>query len=94
LSTTRRDFLIGSAALSAGASVCLPFFLPKYHVDRRPKRSRVAVLHAGQYSQHPLPVWSLVPDNHRNLSAESASRGHRRVARETNPLLSSAVDVR
>jgi uncharacterized protein (DUF362 family) len=51
LSLTRRDFLIGSAALAAGASVSTPFFLPKYHVDRRPKRSRVAVLHAEQYGQ-------------------------------------------
>src|SRR6516225_5313394 len=25
--------------------------MPKYHVDRRPKRSRVAILHAEQYSQ-------------------------------------------
>jgi uncharacterized protein (DUF362 family) len=29
----------------------VPFFLPKYHVDRRPKRSRVAILHAEQYFQ-------------------------------------------
>jgi uncharacterized protein (DUF362 family) len=49
LSLTRRDFLIGSAALAAGASVSTPFFLPKYHSDRRPKRSRVAVLRAEQY---------------------------------------------
>lgn len=49
--TTRRDFVIGSAALCAGASVSAPFLLPKYHFDRRPKRSRVAVLHAEQYSQ-------------------------------------------
>jgi uncharacterized protein (DUF362 family) len=51
VSLTRRDFLIGSAALAAGASVSTPFFLPKYHSDRRPKRSRVAVLRAEQYSQ-------------------------------------------
>jgi uncharacterized protein (DUF362 family) len=51
LSITRRDFIIGSAALGAGASVSAPFFLPKYHVDRRSKRSRVAVLHAEHYSQ-------------------------------------------
>jgi uncharacterized protein (DUF362 family) len=48
---SRRDFLVGSAALTAGASVSTPFFLPKYYVDRRPKRSRVAVLHAEHYSQ-------------------------------------------
>ena len=50
MSLTRRDFLVGNA-LAAGASVSVPFFLPKYHVDRRPKRSRVAILHADQYSQ-------------------------------------------
>jgi uncharacterized protein (DUF362 family) len=51
VSLTRRDFLVGSAALAAGSSVSAPFLLPKYHVDRRPKRSRVAILHAEQYSQ-------------------------------------------
>jgi uncharacterized protein (DUF362 family) len=50
LRSTRRNFVIGSAALCAGASVSVPFFLPKYHVDRRRKRSRVAVLHAEHYS--------------------------------------------
>ena len=48
---TRRDFLIGSAGLAAGASVSVPFFLPKYHSVQRPKRSRVAILHVEQYSQ-------------------------------------------
>jgi uncharacterized protein (DUF362 family) len=28
-----------------------PFFLPRHHVDRRPKRSRLAILHVEQYSQ-------------------------------------------
>ena len=51
MSLTRRDFLIGGAGLAAGASVSVPLLLPKYHVDRRLKRSRVAVLHADQYSQ-------------------------------------------
>jgi uncharacterized protein (DUF362 family) len=51
LSLTRRDLLVGTAALTAGAAVSTPSFLPKYHFDRRPKRSRVAVLHAEQYSQ-------------------------------------------
>jgi uncharacterized protein (DUF362 family) len=37
--------------LAAGTAVTAPFLLPKYHSDRRPKRSRVAVLHADQYSQ-------------------------------------------
>lgn len=48
---TRRDFLIGSAGLAAGASVSVPFLLPKYHSVQRPKRSRVAILHVEQYSQ-------------------------------------------
>ena len=51
MSITRRHFMIGSTAIGAGASVCAPFLLPKYHLDRRPKRSRVAILHAEQYSQ-------------------------------------------
>ena len=51
VSLTRRDFLIGSAALAAGTTVTAPFLLPKYHSDQRPKRSRVAILNAQQYSQ-------------------------------------------
>jgi len=51
VSVSRRDLLIGGAALAAGASVSAPFFLPKYHSDRRPKRSRVAVLRTERYSQ-------------------------------------------
>ena len=51
MSFTRRDFLIGSTALAAGATVTVPFLLPKYHLDHRPKRSRVAILNAQQYSQ-------------------------------------------
>ncbi len=51
MSITRRDFLIGSTALAAGTAVTTPFLLPKYHSDQRLKRSRVAVLHAQQYSQ-------------------------------------------
>jgi uncharacterized protein (DUF362 family) len=47
---TRRDFLIGGAALAAGSAVTTPFLLPKYHWDNRPKRSRVAILDAPQYS--------------------------------------------
>jgi len=48
---TRRDFPVGSAGLAAGVSVAAPFLVPKYHFDRRPRRSRVAILHAEQYSQ-------------------------------------------
>ena len=51
MSFTRRDFLIGSAALAAGTTVAAPFLLPKYHSGQRPKRSRVAILQAQQYSQ-------------------------------------------
>ncbi len=51
MSITRRDFIIGTTALGAGASISAPFFLPKYHFNRRPKRSRVAILPAAQYSQ-------------------------------------------
>ena len=51
MSFTRRDFLIGSTALAAGTTVTAPFLLPRYHSDQRPKRSRVAILHARQYSQ-------------------------------------------
>jgi uncharacterized protein (DUF362 family) len=47
---TRRDFLVGTAALAAGTTVAAPFLLPKYHSDYRPKRSRVAILDAQQYS--------------------------------------------
>jgi len=50
MSITRRDLLVGSAGLAAGASLSVPFLLPKYHFDRRPKRSRVAILNVDQYS--------------------------------------------
>lgn len=49
MSITRRDILVGSVGL-AGASVSIPFLLPKYHFDRRSKRSRVAILNIDQYS--------------------------------------------
>jgi uncharacterized protein (DUF362 family) len=51
VSLTRRDFLIGSAAVAAGTAVTAPFVLPKYRSDQRRQRSRVAILHAQQYSQ-------------------------------------------
>ena len=51
MSLTRRDFLVGSAALAAGTAVTTPFLLPKYHSDQQLKRSRVAILNAQQYSQ-------------------------------------------
>lgn len=51
MSINRRDLLIGTAALAAGASVSVPFFRPQYHAVRRPKRSRVAILRVENYSQ-------------------------------------------
>lgn len=50
MSITRRHLLVGGAGLAAGASVSIPFLLPKYHFDRRSKRSRVAILNVDQYS--------------------------------------------
>src|SRR5207249_2484142 len=50
MSATRRKFLVASAGLTAAASVSVPFLLPKYHFDHRPKRSRVAILNVDQYS--------------------------------------------
>jgi uncharacterized protein (DUF362 family) len=50
MSITRRELIVGSAALAAGSAVTTPFFLSKFHFDRRPKRSRVAVLDAYRYS--------------------------------------------
>ena len=50
MSITRRQLLVGGVGLAAGASVSIPFLLPKYHFDRRPKRSRVAILNVDQYS--------------------------------------------
>lgn len=46
---TRRDLLVASAAVAAGASVSVPFFKPRYRLSRRPKRSRVAILRVEDY---------------------------------------------
>jgi len=51
MNINRRDLLIGTAAVAAGASVSLPFFAPRYHEVRRLRRSRVAVLREENYSQ-------------------------------------------
>jgi len=48
---TRRTALGGSLAIAAGAATSLPFLVPRYDRDRRPARSRVAILPAGQYSE-------------------------------------------
>jgi len=50
MSINRRDLLIGTAAVAAGASVSLPFLKPQYQEVRRPSRSRAAVLHVENYS--------------------------------------------
>jgi len=51
VSISRRDLLIGSAAVGAVVSASLPFFKPQYHEVRRATRSRVAILHVEKYSQ-------------------------------------------
>jgi uncharacterized protein (DUF362 family) len=51
MSITRRELIVGSAALAAGSAVTAPFFLPRFHFDHRLKRSHVAVLNAHEYSQ-------------------------------------------
>ena len=51
MTISRRNLLVGSVATAAGASVTAPFFMPQYRHDRRPKRSRVAILHIKDYSQ-------------------------------------------
>jgi uncharacterized protein (DUF362 family) len=48
---TRRTVLEGSLAIAAGAATSLPFLVPRYDRDRRPQRSRVAILPASDYSE-------------------------------------------
>ncbi len=48
---TRRAALGGSVAIVAGAATSLPFLMPRYDRDRRPRRSRVAILPASEYSE-------------------------------------------
>jgi uncharacterized protein (DUF362 family) len=48
---TRRTVLGGSLAIAAGAATSLPFLVPRYDQDRRPGRSRVAILSVGEYSE-------------------------------------------
>jgi len=47
---TRRTVLGGSLAIATGAATWLPFLVPCYDRDRRPARSRVAILPADEYS--------------------------------------------
>ena len=51
MTLNRRDVLIGTAAVAAGASVSAPFLTARYHEVRRPMRSRVAILRVEEYSQ-------------------------------------------
>jgi uncharacterized protein (DUF362 family) len=48
---TRRTVLGGSLAIAAGAATSLPFLVARYDRDRRPARSRVAILPASEYSE-------------------------------------------
>jgi len=48
---TRRELLVGGAAVAAGISVSAPVFQPRYGIDRRPRRSRVAILRWEDYSR-------------------------------------------
>ena len=51
MTISRRDLLIGTGAVAAGASVSVPYYWPRYRQDRRPKCSRVAVLRVDDYVQ-------------------------------------------
>lgn len=51
MTINRRDFLIGTAAVTAGAAVSVPQLMPHYHFVRRPRRSRVAILHVNEYAE-------------------------------------------
>lgn len=51
MTISRRDLLVGTGAVAAGASVSVPYFWPRYRQDRRPKRSRVAILRIEDYVQ-------------------------------------------
>src|SRR2546427_6121709 len=48
---TRRTVLAGSLGIAGGAATSLPFLVPRYDRDRRPTRSRVAILPASEYSE-------------------------------------------
>jgi len=48
---TRRAPLAGSLGIAARAATSLPFLIPRYTRDRRPARSRVAILPAIEYSE-------------------------------------------
>jgi len=48
---SRCAVLTGSLGIAAGTATSLPFLVPRYDHDRRPARSRVAILPATQYSE-------------------------------------------
>jgi len=48
---TRRAVLTGSTGIVTSNATSLPFLVPRYDHDRRPARSRVAILQATQYSE-------------------------------------------
>jgi uncharacterized protein (DUF362 family) len=48
---TRRAAIAGSLGIAAGVATSMPFLLPRYDRDRRPARSRVAILPATEYSE-------------------------------------------
>jgi len=51
VSITRRELLVGGAAVATGVSASAPFFRPRYRIDRRPRRSRVALLRLEDYTR-------------------------------------------
>jgi uncharacterized protein (DUF362 family) len=51
MTISRRDLLIGTGAVAAGASVSVPYLLPRYRKDSRPRRSHVAILRIEDYVQ-------------------------------------------
>jgi len=51
MTISRRDLLVGAAAVTAGAAVSIPHLMPRYHFVRRPGRSHVAILHVDEYSE-------------------------------------------
>ncbi|MGH7970269.1 MAG: hypothetical protein ACREIC_16225, partial [Limisphaerales bacterium] len=48
---TRRTALAGLLGGAPGRAAFLPFLVPRYNRDRRPARSRVAILPATEYSE-------------------------------------------
>jgi uncharacterized protein (DUF362 family) len=48
----RRTFVAGSVGLAAGGAMTALLLRPKYKVDHRQERSRVAILHADSYTQN------------------------------------------